>query len=77
MRMLLRLDPRMPRDEVWFDPFWPARYGPLRIRDLQLGGRRVTLVIDGDEARLEGLPDDVQVIRHPRPSLEPARPGRG
>jgi glycogen debranching enzyme len=77
MRMLLRLEPRMPRDEVWFDPAWPARYGALTIRDLPLGGRRVALVVDGDRAHLEGLPDDVQVVRRPRPPLEPARPGRG
>ncbi|MCW2508411.1 MAG: sle [Modestobacter sp.] len=77
MRMLLRLEPRMPRDEVWFDPAWPARYGPLRIHDLPLGARRVALVVDGDEAELEGLPDGVQVMRRPRPPLRPARPGRG
>jgi glycogen debranching enzyme len=77
MRMLVRLEPRIPRGEIWFDPAWPARFGRLRVYDLPLGGRRVTLVIDGDRAELEGLPEDVQVIRRPRPPLEPARPGRG
>ncbi|HEY4602706.1 MAG TPA: glycogen debranching N-terminal domain-containing protein [Blastococcus sp.] len=77
MRMLLRLEPRMPRDKVWFAPAWPARYGPLRIHDLPLGGRRVTLVVDGDRAELEGLPEGVEVVRRPRPPLEPARAGRG
>jgi glycogen debranching enzyme len=77
MRMLLRLEPRMPRDKVWFAPAWPARYGPVRVHDLPLGGRRVTLVIDGDRAELEGLPDGVEVIREPRPPVEPARPGHG
>jgi glycogen debranching enzyme len=77
MRSLVRLEPRMPRDEVWFDPAWPARFGRLRVHDLQLGGRRVTLVIDGDRAELEGLPEGVQVVRRPRPPLGPARPGVG
>jgi glycogen debranching enzyme len=77
MRMLLRLEPRVPRDEVWFDPAWPARYGRLRIDGLPLGGRRVALVVDGDRAGLEGLPEGVAAIRRPRPPLEPARPGRG
>jgi glycogen debranching enzyme len=77
MRSLLRLEPRMPRDEVWFDPAWPGRFGRLRVHDLQLGGRRVTLVIDGDKAELEGLPEGVQVVRRPRPPLGPARPGVG
>jgi glycogen debranching enzyme len=76
MRMLLRLEPRMPRNEVWFDPAWPARYGPLRIHHLPLGGRRVGLLVDGDRAELTGLPEGVQVIRRPRPPLNPARPGR-
>jgi glycogen debranching enzyme len=75
MRMLLRLEPRMPRDEVWFDPAWPKRYGRLRIHDLPLGGQKVALVIDGDRAELEGLPEGVTVIRSPRPPLQPARPG--
>jgi glycogen debranching enzyme len=77
MRMLLRLEPRMPRNEVWFDPAWPARYGRLRIDHLLLGGRRVALVVDGGEVELEGLPDGVTVIRRPRSPLQPARPGRG
>ncbi|SFL31864.1 glycogen debranching N-terminal domain-containing protein [Geodermatophilus ruber] len=77
MRMLLRLEPRMPRGEVWFDPAWPARYGRLRIRDLPLGGHRVTLVIDGDRAELDGLPEGVRVIRSLRTPLQPARPERG
>jgi hypothetical protein len=49
----------------------------VRVHDLPLGGRRVTLVIDGDRAELEGLPDGVEVIREPRPPVEPARPGQG
>jgi glycogen debranching enzyme len=77
LRMLLRLEPRMPRDEIWFDPAWPARYGPLRIHHLPLGGRRVGLVVDGDEAELAGLPAGIQVIRRSRAPLLPARPGTG
>jgi glycogen debranching enzyme len=76
MRLLLRLEPRIPRGKVWFAPAWPKRYGPLKIHDLPLGGQRVTLVVDGDRAELEGLPDGVDVIRRPRPPVEPARPGR-
>jgi hypothetical protein len=77
MRSLLRVEPRMPRDEVWFDPAWPTRFGRLRVHDLPLGGRRVTLVVDGDRAELEGLPEGVEVVRNPRPPLQPARPGHG
>jgi glycogen debranching enzyme len=77
MRMLLRLEPRMPRGKVWFDPAWPTRYGPLKILELPLGGRRVALVVDGDRAELVGLPEDVEVVRRARPPLQPARPGGG
>jgi hypothetical protein len=64
----------MSRREVWFAPAWPARYGPLWIDDVPLGDRRVTLTVDDTGATLEGLPDDVTLIRRPRPPLEPADP---
>ncbi|WP_222270525.1 amylo-alpha-1,6-glucosidase [Modestobacter marinus] len=60
VRLLLRLEPRV--GEVWFEPAWPDRYGPIRINDVPLAGRRVTLTVDQDGARLEGLPDGVPVV---------------
>jgi len=77
VRMLLRLEPRMPRNEVWFAPAWPERYGRLQIHHLPLGGRRVSLVVDEGRAALEGLPEGIRVIRRSRPPLQPARPGQG
>jgi glycogen debranching enzyme len=73
MRLLLRLEPRMPTDEVWFAPAWPQEYGALTIHDLPLGSRRATLSAGAGEPRLTGLPDGVSWIRAPRPPLGPAR----
>jgi glycogen debranching enzyme len=73
VRLLLRLEPRTV-GEVWFDPAWPDRYGPIRIRDLPLGGRRVTLTVDERGARLEGLPDGVSVVRRSRSPAGPVQP---
>ncbi len=78
VRLLLRLEPRTV-GEVWFDPAWPDRYGPIRVRNLPLGGQRVTLTVDEEGARLEGLPDGVSVVRSARrpvgPARTPAQPG--
>ncbi|HEX2075904.1 MAG TPA: glycogen debranching N-terminal domain-containing protein [Geodermatophilus sp.] len=62
VRLLLRLEPRTV-GEVWFDPAWPDRYGPIRVRDLPLGGQRVTLTVDELGGRLEGLPEGVAMVR--------------
>jgi glycogen debranching enzyme len=71
VRLLLRLEPRTVGD-VWFDPAWPDRFGPITIHDLPLGGRRVTLIVDEQGARLEGLPEGVSVVHGSRPPAGPA-----
>jgi glycogen debranching enzyme len=74
MKALLRLDPCMSRQEVWFDPAWPRRYGPLRIHNVRLGQSRISLRVDptnqgADGADLTGVPDGVDVIHRARPAL--------
>jgi len=76
VRALLRVDPCMSDHRLWIAPAWPPRYGKLVIRNLVLGSGRLTLTIDGTGAAvLQGVPDDVEVIQHPRPPL--ARVGGG
>ena len=77
MRLLLRLEPRMPQDEVWFAPAWPQEYGALTIHDLPLGSRRATLSAGDGDPLLTGLPEGVTWIRAARPPLGPAREGDG
>jgi glycogen debranching enzyme len=69
VRALLRIDPCMSHRRVFFDPAWPARYGTLTVRNLALGSGRLSISIDGGEPRLEGVPDDVEVLLRPRPAL--------
>ena len=74
LRALLRVDPSMSHRQVWFDPAWPSRYGPITVRNLLLGERRATLEVDGSRAQLTGLPDDVEVVSAPRPPLSALLP---
>ncbi|MGW0390711.1 amylo-alpha-1,6-glucosidase, partial [Streptomyces sp. NPDC003042] len=80
IRALLRLDPWMSHRQVWLAPAWPRRYGRLSVHNLPLAGARAELRVDGESTRLDGLPDDVEVIRQPRRPLTAApspqqRPG--
>jgi glycogen debranching enzyme len=74
MKALLRFDPCMSRQELWFDPVWPRRYGSLRIHNVRLGRNRISLRVDPTKpgpagANLTGVAEDVQVIHNPRPPL--------
>ncbi len=74
MKALLRLDPCMSRQELWFDPVWPRQYGPLLIHNLRLGANRISLQIDPANqgpagATLTGVAEEIHVIRSPRPPL--------
>ncbi|HEX3393321.1 MAG TPA: glycogen debranching N-terminal domain-containing protein [Acidimicrobiales bacterium] len=69
LRTLLRLDPWMPHGKLWLDPVLPERIGRLRVDRIPLGGRRVTVDVDGDNVKVEGLPPEVEWVRHPRKPL--------
>ena len=69
MKALLRVDPCLARRELRFDPAWPPEYGRLEIHDLLLGSHRVGLRVDGAEAELIGVPDDLRVIHSARSPL--------
>ena len=63
MRMLLRLDPYLPADELWLDPEIPADFGSFRADNLLLGKSRVSLAATGKTFTVEGLAPEVRV-RH-------------
>jgi glycogen debranching enzyme len=77
MRALLRLDPWVPRREVFFAPAWPERYGPVRIHNLPLGGSRVTLGVGSTGAELSGLSTNIEVVYKPRPPVAEVSPPGG
>jgi glycogen debranching enzyme len=59
MRTLLRFEPDIPAGRICFDPAVPERMLPLRIENLLLAGRRLTLDIGVDAWHIEGLPEGV------------------
>ena len=69
LRTILRLDPWVPHGKVWLDPVLPQRIGYLRVDRIPLAGSRVTVEVDHDEVKVEGLPPDLELIRHPRQPL--------
>jgi glycogen debranching enzyme len=65
VRVLLGLDPDLPRGVVRLAPGLPERYGQVRVEGLRLGGGRVALTAEGTAGSLEGLPDGVAVDTTP------------
>ncbi|MCW2566442.1 MAG: hypothetical protein JWN54_539 [Mycobacterium sp.] len=77
MRALLRVDPWVPRHELFFAPAWPERYGPIRVHNLPIGNSRVTISVGPDGAGLTGLSDRIEVIHAPRPPVTDIQPAGG
>jgi glycogen debranching enzyme len=69
LRTILRLDPWVPYGKVWIDPVLPERIGYLRVDRIPLAGSRVTVEVDHDEVKVEGLAPDLELIRNPRQPL--------
>jgi glycogen debranching enzyme len=69
LRLILRLDPWVPHDKVWLAPVLPPWINYLRVDRIPLAGRRVTVEVDGDDVRVEGLAADIELIGEPRKPL--------
>ncbi|MGH9280620.1 MAG: amylo-alpha-1,6-glucosidase [Acidimicrobiales bacterium] len=69
LRTILRLDPWVPHGRVWLAPALPPWINYLRIDRIPLAGRRVTVEVQGDETRVEGLADDIELVTEPRKPL--------
>ncbi|MGW4111410.1 amylo-alpha-1,6-glucosidase [Actinosynnema sp. NPDC004786] len=65
LRVLLRIEPYAPHRKVWLAPVLPEAFEPLALDGVPMMGVRVSLEIDGDDVRITGLPDDVELIRAP------------
>jgi hypothetical protein len=59
LRALLGFDPDLPAGRVGFAPAVPERMCPMRIEHLPLGPARVTVEVERDGARIQGLPEGV------------------
>ncbi len=69
LRTMLRLDPWVPRRRVWLAPALPPWIGRLRIDRIPLAGRRVTVEVEGDDYRVDGLAEDIEIVGEPRKPL--------
>ncbi|MCU1531791.1 MAG: Amylo-alpha,6-glucosidase [Arthrobacter sp.] len=67
MRMLLRLDPCLPAEEIWLDPVIPANFGLLRAENLLLGNSRISLTVTGENLTVEGLVPEMRLHHGARP----------
>lgn len=66
VRTLLRFEPWIPAGKLWLAPALPDRIGSLRIDDVPLLGGRITIEVEGDAVKVEGLPEGVEVVPQPR-----------
>ena len=69
LRTILRLDPWVPRRKVWLSPVLPSWIGRLRIDRIPLAGGRVTVEVEGDDVRVDGLAEDIELVSEPRKPL--------
>jgi glycogen debranching enzyme len=74
LRSLLRLDPGMRQQRVWCAPRLPEGMERLTIEGIPLAGRRVTVRVEGDDWELDGLGEDIELVREPRPPITAAAP---
>ncbi|ONI87730.1 amylo-alpha-1,6-glucosidase [Saccharothrix sp. ALI-22-I] len=65
LRVLLRVQPYAPHRRVWLSPVLPDWFGPLALDGVPMLGVRVSVEINGDDVRVSGLPDDVELILEP------------
>jgi glycogen debranching enzyme len=69
LRTLLRFDPWVPFGQVWCDPAVPKSLLPLHIEQLHLSGATVSVDVDADGWRLDGLPDSIELLAGARQPL--------
>ncbi|MBW8825821.1 MAG: amylo-alpha-1,6-glucosidase [Acidobacteria bacterium] len=73
LRLLLRLDPWVPRGQLCLAPAFPDWLTSLRVEGIPLGGRRIDVLVDGDQTEVRGLGDDLALDRQPRAPITSLR----
>jgi glycogen debranching enzyme len=68
VRLLLRLDPALPRGAVHLAPALPPQVARLHVADIRVGRGRMQVRIDQPDIVVRA-PDDVTVLRRARPAL--------
>jgi glycogen debranching enzyme len=73
LRTLLRFDPWIPAGRLHLAPALPPEIGWLRIDHVPLLGGKISLEVDGEAAKVEGLPPMVELVPTPRKATREAR----
>jgi glycogen debranching enzyme len=63
LRALLGFEPAMQNLELRIAPNVPQELGTLRVRNVPLAGERLSVEVSGGEAKLDGLPAGIKLIR--------------
>jgi glycogen debranching enzyme len=69
LRTLLRFEPWIPNGQVRLAPVLPDVIGRLRIEGVPLLGASLSIEVDGEHAKVEGVPPGVDVVSEPRAPL--------
>jgi len=69
LRSILRLDPWVPHGKVWIDPVLPPPISRLKVDRIPLAGSRVTVEVDSQGVRVEGLAAGIDLVQSPRDPL--------
>ena len=64
--MMLRLDPWVPYGKTWLAPLLPEGMKRLKVEGIPLAGSRVSVEVDGDDIKIEGVPPSLELITEPR-----------
>jgi glycogen debranching enzyme len=74
LRTLLRFDPWIPYKEAWLAPALPPGFGDVRIERFWLAEHQVSMYASWEHAQVRNWPDDIELIRRPRPPLMTIKP---
>jgi glycogen debranching enzyme len=66
LRLLLRLDPSAPHNQLWIAPALPASIARLRVEALDIAGQTITIDVEADRCEITGA-GPLMVNTAPRP----------
>ena len=69
LRSLLRFEPWVPQSKLWLAPALPPELADLRVANVPLGESRIAIDVTGGEARVSGLPPDMELLGRARDHL--------
>jgi glycogen debranching enzyme len=69
MRILLRLDPYLPTNDLWLAPVFPEGFGDFEAQNVPLGTSHVSIRVSQGSVTITGLPAEIRLHREARSPL--------